>query len=110
MKKLFIVASILTAAINTGAQVTQINSNKSLQIVYPLNSTKTILVSDIDSTIWITDGTLAGTIQISTTIKLDEAIGMLSGKLVFRGSTAATGSELYSTDGTAVGTTLVKDI
>jgi ELWxxDGT repeat protein len=110
MKKLFIAAGILTAAINTGAQVTQINSNKSLQVSFPLSSTKTILVSDIDSSIWVTDGTLAGTIQISNTIKLEDAIGLLSGKLVFRGSTVATGSELYSTDGTAVGTTLVKDI
>ncbi|MES2850916.1 MAG: hypothetical protein V4685_17830 [Bacteroidota bacterium] len=110
MKKLFIVASILTAAINTGAQVTQINSNKSLQVVYPLNSTKTILVSEIDTSIWVTDGTLAGTIQISPAIRLEDAIGLLSGKLVFRGTTAATGSEIYSTDGTAVGTTLVKDI
>ena len=110
MKKLFIAVSILTAAVNTGAQVTQINSNKSLQVSFPLSSTRTILVSDLDSSIWVTDGTLAGTIQLSATIKLEDAIGLLSGKLVFRGSTMATGSELYSTDGTAVGTALVKDI
>ncbi len=110
MEKIFTVACLLLASFTTPAQVTQINSNKSLQPVYPLNSTKTIAVSDIDTSIWVTDGTLAGTIQISGTIKLDDAIGLLAGKLIFRGSTAATGAELYSTDGTPGGTALLKDI
>ena len=110
MKKLFTVAALLILAFNTQAQVTQINSNKSLQPTYPLSSTKTIVVSDIDSSIWVTDGTLAGTIQISTTIKFEETGSLLSGKLIFTGITDATGSELYITDGTSVGTTLVKDI
>jgi ELWxxDGT repeat protein len=110
MGKIFTLAVMLVASFAAQAQVIQINSNKSLQASFPLNSTKTILVSELDSSIWVTDGTLAGTIQISSTIKLEDGIGLLSGKLVFRGSSTATGSELYSTDGTAVGTTLVKDI
>jgi ELWxxDGT repeat protein len=94
----------------SGAQVTQINSNKSLQLVSPLNTTQTIFASTTDSSLWISDGTLAGTVQITTTIKYEAAAGLLSGKLIFRGSTAATGTELYITDGTSAGTVLVKDI
>jgi ELWxxDGT repeat protein len=107
---LFAAGAVFTAVTALNAQVTQINSNKGLQATYPLNSTKTIVVSDVDSSIWISDATLAGTVQISTAIKFEESAGLLSGKLIFRGSTAATGSELYSTDGTPAGTVLVKDI
>ena len=101
---------LLLLAISSRAQVTQINSNKSLHVKYPLTSTKTIVVSDIDSSIWVSDATLLGTVQISPTIKYEEAGAVISGKLIFRGSTAATGSEIYSTDGTPGGTGLVKDI
>ncbi len=92
------------------SQVTQINNNNSLQVNFPLSNNKTIVVSDIDSSIWATDATLPGTLQISPNIKLEELAGLISGKLVFRGSTATTGSEIYITDGTSAGTVLVKDI
>lgn len=110
MKKLLVAACAFFASWAASAQVTQINSNKSLEPVYPISSAKTILVSNIDTSIWVSDGTLAGTVQLSTTIRLQDAIGMISGKLIFRGTTGATGSELYATDGTAGGTMLVKDI
>lgn len=110
MEKIFIVAGMLLASFAAPAQVTQINSNKSLEPVYPLTSTKTILVSGTDSSIWVTDGTLAGTIQISSAIRLEDAMGKISGKLIFRGWATGTGSEIYSTDGTPAGTALVKDI
>ncbi len=109
-KKVLFLVCIFISTLLTHAQVTQINSNKSLQVVIPLNTTKTIFVSDIDSSLWISDGTLAGTFQITTAIKYESLAGLLSGKVIFRGSTMATGSEIYSTDGTAVGTSLVKDI
>ena len=35
---------------------------------------------------------------------------MLAGKLIFRGNTATTGSEIFITDGTTPGTVLIKDI
>jgi len=100
-------------SISTKAQVTQINSNKSLQPTYPLTASKAIYVSDIDSSIWITDGTLAGTIQIATPVKFIDAVGATAfsnGTLLFEGTTPATGAELYITDGTAAGTKLVSDI
>src|ERR1700712_3800330 len=100
---------ILLCAISSEAQVTQINSNHSLHPRIPLNSTKTIVVSDIDSSIWVTDGSLGGTVQVSL-IKFEGIATLLSGKVIFKGSTAATGSEIYVTDGTPAGTMLVKDI
>ena len=101
--------SILLCAISLEAQVTQINANHSLHTRIPLNSTKTIAVSDIDSSIWVTDGSLTGTVQVSF-IKFEGIATLLSGKVIFKGSTAATGSEIYVTDGTPAGTMLVKDI
>jgi len=92
------------------AQVTQINSNKSLHAAAALNSIKTILVSDIDSTVWVTEGTAVSTLQLSAGIHLEDVGGVKDSKLLFRGRTAASGSELYITDGTPGGTVLLKDI
>ena len=97
-------------SIGLKAQVTQINNNNSLQVISPITSTKAIAVSSIDSSIWTTDGTLAGTVQLATSVKYEGFGFLLSGKFIFRGSTPATGSEIYTTDGTAGGTVIVKDV
>lgn len=97
------------STIGLKAQVTQLNNNRSLQANIALAG-KTIVISQIDSSIWVTDATVGGTVQISTTIKYEGFGGVLGDKLVFTGSTPATGSEVYITDGTNAGTTLVKDI
>ena len=111
MKKRILIALCTLIAVSVAeAQVTQINSNKSLQVTFQLTTTTAIAVSAIDSSIWVTDGTLAGTVQISPTIKYEGGGDLLSGKLIFRGSTLATGSELYITDATPGGTMLVQDI
>ncbi|HSN60697.1 MAG TPA: hypothetical protein VLR49_07170, partial [Ferruginibacter sp.] len=111
MKKVILIAAFAMIAANTvSAQVTQINSNKSLVLASPLTATKSIFVSKIDSSIWVTDGTLLGTVSISTAIKYESFGNILSGKFIFRGTTAGTGSEIYITDGTTLGTVLVKDI
>ncbi len=110
MKRNLLILWALFGVIISNAQVTQINNNKSLHVQVPLPNGKTIVVSDIDSSLWATDGTLLGTIQISPNIKFEESGALLSGKLVFRGSTPATGSEIYITDGTAGGTGLVSDL
>jgi ELWxxDGT repeat protein len=114
MKKEFLLL-LLTVLSVTGlqAQVKQINSNKSLDFNYPLSSTKAVYLSATDQTLWVTDGTLAGTLQLSPAIKYSGALGstsFLNGKLIFAGTTLATGTELYITDGTPAGTSLVKDI
>lgn len=112
MKQFLLMALICVVAIlRTNAQgVTQINANKSLQVDLPLSANKTFLHSVLDSSIWITDGTAAGTLPLSATIKFDDDFGLLNGKIIFRGSTPATGSELYISDGTTAGTKLVSDI
>ncbi len=95
------------------AQVTQINSNKSLQFTQPLTTAKSVFVSAIDQHLWATNGTLAGTIELSPTITYVSPIGskgFFDGKFIFAGNTAATGTELYITDGTPAGTTLLSDI
>ena len=106
---LFCVAALLSI-LNIFGQVTQINNNKSLQVIYPLSSSKTIVISEIDSSIWVSDATLPGTVQISPTVKFEGEGGVIGGSFIFRGSTTATGSEIYKTDGTPGGTVLVKDI
>ena len=62
-QKLLLPLFILLTSFGLQAQVTQINSNKSLQFDSPLSNTKAIYVSDIDQTLWVTDGSLAGTIS-----------------------------------------------
>lgn len=111
MKKcLPIVMCLVIVVITARAQVTQINSNKSLHVTIPLNNVQTILVSELDSSLWITEGTSESTEQLSASIKFEGYGGLIAGKFIFRGSTAATGSEIFITDGTAGGTVLVKDI
>lgn len=104
---------LMVLCINTfspKAQVTQINSNRSLSFVSPLNATKSIFSSATDFTLWVSDGTLGGTIQLSTEIFYDGNIGVLNEKFIFAGRTAATGIELFITDGTPAGTVLLNDI
>lgn len=108
-KNLLTIATMLcTAFIN--AQVTQINSNKSLFVAAPINNVKTVLSSQADGTLWVTEGTFETTEQLSNTIQFDVSGGLLNSKFIFAGSTPATGTELYITDGTPGGTILLKDI
>lgn len=111
MKRLVLPMLLFLAATSeTFSQVTQINNNNSLHTIWPLDNNRTICVSDIDSSIWITNATLAGTVQISP-VRFEETLGTLSaGTLIFVGSTDATGSEIYITNGTTAGTVLVRDI
>lgn len=69
--------------------------------------------------LWVTDGTTAGT-QLLKDINPGSASAyggsavsngvILNGKLYFIAGTAATGTELWVTDGTSAGTTLFKDL
>ena len=112
-KAVFISAFAVVFSCPLWAQVTQINSNQSLELVAPISSVKTIFVSVTNRTLWVSEGTQASTIQLSTTITFDISsytFGVIGQKLIFAGRTAETGIELYVTDGTPAGTQLVKDI
>lgn len=59
--------------------------------------------------LWKTDGTEAGTIQLTVT-NIYSQLAVLNGMLYFSSSDAANGIELWKTDGTVSGTVIVKDI
>ncbi|MDO9377168.1 MAG: T9SS type A sorting domain-containing protein [Ferruginibacter sp.] len=113
MKKCILLILAAGSLLTMAAQVTQINSNRSLKETYPLSSTKSVYVSDVDETLWVTDASLAGTIQLSTGITYAGQVGstaFMNGKFIFAGTTLTSGTELYITDGTPLGTVLLKDI
>ena len=93
-------------------QITKLSNNTGLT-GFLLNN-KPILGSDLDNTFWTTDGTPAGTKQYTTKVIADSTqnggASLMGGKLYFAGMDAANGSELWVTDGTDAGTTLIKDI
>ena len=103
-------AFVLLSTLSLTAQVTQINSNSSLTPIGSLPNGKLLLASEIDSTLWVSDGTLIGTFPLSTTIKFIDAGNLLGSIFIFSGSTPTTGIEVFKTDGTVAGTSLVSDI
>ena len=110
MKKSLLSLIFLLLFLYSKEQVTQINANKSLVAITPLNNTIALFESDIDSSIWISDGTAAGTVQISDTIKYIGYGDLLNGKYIFKGISPHCGKEMFITDGTSNGTKLIKDI
>ena len=63
------------------------------------------------------DGTAAGTVPIASSVSpaigsigFRSDFGVLPGRMLFQGFASGLGTELWSTDGTAAGTLLVKDI
>jgi len=72
------------------------------------------------SELWVTDGTLAGTQQLTSSFFLQNSINsnqpaltdftVLGERAVFAADTAANGRELFITDGTSAATGLLKDI
>lgn len=111
MKKSFTLVTVTVfTAFFSNAQVTQISSNTSLELIAPLNAVKTLFSSNVNNTLWVSEGTAGTTVQLSATIEYVQAGWFMGEKVVFTGFTAATGEELYITDGTPAGTVLVKDI
>lgn len=111
MKKSVLIALAWASGIlATQAQVTLINANKDLEFVSAVGANKALFVSNIDNRLYVSDGTLAGTIQLSSTITYETTCGGIGNKVFFKGTSTAVGSELFATDGTAAGTVLLKDI
>ena len=110
MKKSLLLLIFFLLSFLSKEQVTQINSNKSLTAITPLNNMIALFESGVDSSIWISDGTAVGTIQITDTIKYLGYGDLLNGKFIFKGISPHCGKEIYITDGTSNGTKLIKDI
>ncbi len=97
-------------AMGVQAQVTQINANQSLELVSPLNSTKTLFRSAANSTMWVSEGTAVSTIPLNPNITTSGDGAVLNGKYIFSGTTPVHGTDLFLTDGTPDGTIVLKDI
>ncbi len=112
MKKIFtILLSTFAASTLLTAQVTQLNNNSSLEFSFPLGNGKAVMPG-ADQTLWVTDATPAGTFQLSNSMYVDYdwTGGVLNNKFIFPGKTASAGTELWISDGTVAGTSLLKDI
>jgi ELWxxDGT repeat protein len=94
------------------SQVTSLAQNESLYFLGLLNSNKAVFYSDANKSLWVSDGTPAGTKEITKKVTLTSQITarVLNGKLLFTAVDATHGNELWITDGTDAGTMLVKDI
>lgn len=110
-KQLLFLCSLLFATV-IYSQVTNIKANKSLKPYFAIDSTKGFLISTIDSSLWLTNATAAGTKQLSAKIKLTSSngAGILNGRFVFVGKTDSLGQELYITNATNTAIVLLKDI
>ncbi len=111
MKRILVFAVSAFGFSNLQAQVTQLIANQNVEIRTVLNQTKSIYASGIDSTLWVTDGTKAGTFQLSDTIKAtNNAEGILNSKYIFTAISPHCGEEIFTTDGTKAGTKIILDI
>ena len=110
MKSTLLFAFVSLFFLKSSAQVTQISSNTSLDLLAPLSNNKAILVQSGFNTLWVTDATNGGTFKLVDTLVYDGAGGLLNGQFVFAATSPTFGSELWITDGTVAGTRLVKDI
>jgi ELWxxDGT repeat protein len=92
------------------SQVTLLSNNTSLETGFVLND-KALFISRSDS-FWVSDATPAGTVKLPVNVAyVDSSSGTIyKGKYYFGGVTAVNGIELWATDGTAAGTTLIKEI
>lgn len=64
---------------------------------------------DTNSGFWLTDATPAGTHKVLASASVGPILGSIGGKVIFSGYDGAQ-TELWTTDGTVAGTTLIKDI
>ena len=110
MKRSLLLLNFFLLFLFSKEQVTQINANKSLTAITPLNNTLALFESPLDSSVWVSDGTAGGTFQITDTIKYFGFGSLLNGKFIFKGISPHCGKEIFITDGTSSGTKLIKDI
>ncbi len=111
-KKLLLPLLLLAINVTAFTQVTRLSNNTSYEWGFALTNTKIILRSAISNTLWVYDIPGNGFIQLSSAaiVEADYDYGIMNGKLYFAGRTVAEGIELWVSDGTPGGTSLLKDI
>jgi len=113
MKKELLCLLLLSAfTFPAAAQVTQLSNNTSYEWGFPLNNSKIILRSTLSNTLWVYDIPGNSFTQLSSIaiVEADYSFGIMNGNFYFAGRTVAAGIELWVTDGTPGGTSLLKDI
>lgn len=93
-------------------QVARLSNNTSYDWGFALTDNIIMLRSEISKTIWAYNisGNSFTQLSAAVTVDGDYGYGVLNGKLYFAGKTAAEGIELWVTDGTPGGTSMVKNI
>jgi ELWxxDGT repeat protein len=101
---------LLSIQLTGFSQVTLVSNNTSLQEGGVVNG-KAVLIAKNDS-IWVTDGTPAGTKKLTTKVSFVDSggIALYKNRAFFTGKNSTNGIELWVTNGTDTGTKLVKDI
>lgn len=111
-KNLLTTIVTLVMAAQAMPQATQLANNEGLQMLGLLNNNRAVFYSIKTSMLWVTNGTAAGTVSFTNKVSVPATpeCTVMNGLLYFTGADAATGEELWVTDGTDAGTHLVKDI
>ncbi|HWB28774.1 MAG TPA: ELWxxDGT repeat protein [Chitinophagaceae bacterium] len=106
---LFFLLPVLTASAGN-AQVTKLSNNSNMLYGLPVNG-KFLMVAK-NGALWSTDGTAANTKEFTTKATYNDTggVAIINNKLYFSGTNTAGGTELWVTDGTDAGTSIVKDI
>lgn len=110
MKKFYSILALLccNAAI---AQLTTVKSNFGDPQGAGIGN-RVVFVNALNGQLGSNDGSAAGTVDIpsSTVVLYGQNAAQLGSKIIFIGFNLATGDELWSSDGTIAGTTMIKDI
>jgi trimeric autotransporter adhesin len=111
MKKMYFLLCIMLFAATAKTQIISIKSNYGDPQGASLGN-RVIFINGATGDIGSTDGTVAGTVDIpsSTVVIASNSASRLNNKVVFAGSSAASGTEMWISDGTIAGTILLKDI
>jgi trimeric autotransporter adhesin len=111
MQRAFILIIFCTITLCVNGQFQTLQQNAGKPVGVSLNN-KIVFIDTLTGAISSTDGTVGGTITIPSTqvTRRGNSMALFNSVLVFIGYNAATGVELWQTDGTLIGTTLIKDI
>ncbi len=92
----------------TDAGTQRLNASSAPDKCFSISTGCAYVVFPYASDLWFSDGTQAGT-QVIAAGKVSEMLGVINNRVFFAGISAANGIELWSSDGTIVGTGIFKE-